>query len=143
MSGMTLRPRVSSRSASAHRPRRSSDSAWLLSRYGPSVGGASTYLHPGEAGLDSLREGLRLALGIGAMLTALMCYVNLSDVLEFLSRHDEAAQTAADGLDLARRLGLTRSPCPRDRGDRLDPQQALLKPAAWQPALAVLNRPPG
>ena len=76
------------------------------------VGGASTYLHPGEAGLDSLREGLRLAIGIGAMLTALMCYVNLSDVLEFLGRHDEAAQTAADGLDLARRLGLTRSEGP-------------------------------
>ena len=29
-----------------------------------------------------------------------------------------------------RRGGLP--PCPRDRGDRLDPQQALFKPAAWQ-----------
>jgi DNA-binding CsgD family transcriptional regulator len=35
--------------------------------------------------------------------------VNLSDVLEFLGRHDEAAQAARDGMALADRVGFARS----------------------------------
>jgi DNA-binding CsgD family transcriptional regulator len=73
------------------------------------LGLANTYLRPGDPDLDVLREGLRLALGIDAPMIALVGYVNLSDVLELLGRHEEAAQTAAEGLDLARRAGLTRS----------------------------------
>jgi DNA-binding CsgD family transcriptional regulator/tetratricopeptide (TPR) repeat protein len=39
---------------------------------------------------------------------ALRAYVNLSDVLELLGRHGEAAQTAAEGIELATRTGMTR-----------------------------------
>jgi DNA-binding CsgD family transcriptional regulator/tetratricopeptide (TPR) repeat protein len=40
---------------------------------------------------------------------ALRAYINLSDVLELLGRHAEAAQTAAEGIELATRTGMTRT----------------------------------
>ena len=40
---------------------------------------------------------------------ALRAYINLSDVLELLGRHAEAAQTAAEGIELATRAGMTRT----------------------------------
>ena len=100
------------------------------------LGGASTYLRPGEAGLESFREGLRLALGIDAPMTALTCYVNLSDVLAFLGRHEEAIQAAAEGLDLAGRLGLTRSEGPYLMSNQADP---LLRLGRWAEAERVLT----
>ena len=65
-----------------------------------------------------------------------MCYVNLSDVLEFLGRHDEAAQTAADGLDLARRLGLTRSEGPYLLSNQAE---SLLRLGRWAEADRLLT----
>jgi DNA-binding CsgD family transcriptional regulator len=110
-----------------------------------SLGVALCYLGSTEAGLASLRDGLRLALELGGhpvgggaarprggTLTAtgpagrtrpdeaefagaerttiaLRAYINLSDVLELLGRHAEAAQTAAEGIELATRTGMTRT----------------------------------
>ena len=48
-------------------------------------------------GVDDLRAGLALALDIDAPLGALRGYVNLSDALEFLGRHDEAVEAARQG----------------------------------------------
>ena len=73
------------------------------------LGSATSYLGRGEDGLGFLREALRLALGIDAPMTAMIGYINVSDVLEYLGRHEEAAETAAEGLDLARQVGLARS----------------------------------
>jgi len=73
------------------------------------LGSARSYLGPAEAGLGQLRSGLRLALDLDIPATALRGYVNLSDVLELLGRHQEAAQAAAEGLDLAVRAGLART----------------------------------
>jgi tetratricopeptide (TPR) repeat protein len=39
----------------------------------------------------------------------LRAYINLSDVLELLGRHAEAAQTAAEGIELATKTGMTRT----------------------------------
>lgn len=50
-----------------------------------------------------------LALDLDAPTIALRGYVNLSDVLEFLGHHAEAADAATDGLALAARVGLTRT----------------------------------
>ena len=76
------------------------------------LGAAVSYLGQADAGLDALRFGLRLGLEItqteGAY-TALRAYVNLSDVLEMLSQHAEAAQVAAEGAELAARAGLSRT----------------------------------
>ena len=101
------------------------------------LGGASTYLGRGEDGLGFLREGLRLALGIDALATAMTGYSNLSDALEFLGRHEEAAQTAAEGLDLARQAGLLRS-----EGIYLMMNQAepLLRLGRWAEAERVLSQ---
>ena len=46
---------------------------------------------------------------IGAPFSALRAYVNISDVLEFLGRHDEAVEAAREGIALAGRVGLARS----------------------------------
>ncbi len=73
------------------------------------LGSASSYLDPSDAGLESLRAGVRLALELDIPVTALRGYVNLSDVLELMGRHAEAAQTADDGLQLAERSGLART----------------------------------
>ena len=73
------------------------------------LGSARSYLGPAEAGLGPLRSGLRLALDLDIPATALRGYVNLSDVLELLGRHQEAAQAASEGLDLAVRAGLART----------------------------------
>ncbi|HZR53036.1 MAG TPA: AAA family ATPase [Streptosporangiaceae bacterium] len=74
-----------------------------------SLGSASCYLGASEAGLQPLRAGLRLALDLDIGLTALRGYINLSDVQELLGRHAEAAQTAGDGFDLAKQMGLART----------------------------------
>ncbi len=73
------------------------------------LGSASSYLGPSEAGLGPLQEGVRLAIELDIPVTALRGYVNLSDVLELMGQHAEAAQTAADGLRLAERAGLART----------------------------------
>ena len=99
------------------------------------LGGASTYLGSGEDSLTFFREGLRLALDIGASMIAMAGYVNLSDALEFLGRHEEAAQTAAEGLDLARRAGLIRSEGPYLMMNQAEP---LLRLGRWAEAERVL-----
>jgi len=74
------------------------------------LGVAMAYLGQADAGLDALRFGLRLALEMTQTegpSTALRGYVNLSDVLELLTEHAEAAQVAADGHELAVRAGLS------------------------------------
>jgi DNA-binding CsgD family transcriptional regulator/tetratricopeptide (TPR) repeat protein len=72
------------------------------------LGVAVSYLGPAEAGLGPLRSGVALALELGIPATALRGYVNLSDVLELLGRHQEAASTAGEGRELAARAGLSR-----------------------------------
>ena len=73
------------------------------------LGSARGYLSADDAGLDDLRAGLALATDIGAPVTALRAYVNMSDVLEFLGRHEEAAEAAREGTTLANRVGLART----------------------------------
>jgi DNA-binding CsgD family transcriptional regulator/tetratricopeptide (TPR) repeat protein len=76
------------------------------------LGVAVSYLGQADAGLDALRFGLRLGLEIAeaeGAFTALRAYVNLSDVLEMLGEHAEAAQVAGDGIELAARAGLSRT----------------------------------
>jgi DNA-binding CsgD family transcriptional regulator len=79
--------------------------------------------HPADGGAARLRGAAPAARGpaarglagesefAGAERTAiaLRAYINLSDVLELLGRHAEAAQTAAEGIELATRTGMTRT----------------------------------
>jgi DNA-binding CsgD family transcriptional regulator/tetratricopeptide (TPR) repeat protein len=98
------------------------------------LGAAMAYLGTVDTGLDVLRFGLRLALETAeteGSHTALRAYVNLSDVLELLSRHAEAAQVAADGLKLAERVGSSRMLGSYLVGNRAEP---LLRLGRWAEA---------
>jgi DNA-binding CsgD family transcriptional regulator len=55
-----------------------------------------------------MRAGLELAQALSEPALALRGYLNLSDTLEMIGRHREAADEAARGLELAARVGLTR-----------------------------------
>jgi DNA-binding CsgD family transcriptional regulator len=68
-------------------------------------------LHPSEpdAGLETLRAGLRLALDMDIPFAAVRGYGNLSDSLHALGRYAEACQYAAEGAELAVRAGLART----------------------------------
>ncbi len=75
------------------------------------LGSVRGYLSADDAvaGLDDSRAGLALATSIGAHFTALRAYINISDVLELHGRHEEAAEAARAGIELAGRVGLARS----------------------------------
>ncbi len=73
------------------------------------LGTVASYLGSAEAGLDRLRSGLRSALELDIPVSALIGYINLSDALEMLGRHAEAAQAAGDGLRLAEQVGMART----------------------------------
>ena len=101
------------------------------------LGSTEVYLTSDESGLRSLRSGLELALDINAPMTAMIGYINLSDVLEFLGRHEEAAQLAAEGLELAARAGLTRTLGPFLIGNQAEP---LLRAGQWTQAEKLLKQ---
>ena len=61
------------------------------------LGLGMAYLDEPEAGLESLRAGVALALELDIPLTAVRGYVNLSDVVELLGRHEEAASDGRGG----------------------------------------------
>jgi DNA-binding CsgD family transcriptional regulator len=93
--------------------------------------GALAYTTGAEAGLERLREGLRLALEFGAdnsPWAALRGYVNYSDTLEMFGRHAEAAEVAAEGIKLAARLGVVRTLGSYLIGNRAEP---LLRLGEW------------
>ncbi|HEX7106443.1 MAG TPA: AAA family ATPase, partial [Acidothermaceae bacterium] len=72
------------------------------------LGIAQAYLGDADDGVRRLREGVELAMEHD-IFVALRGLVNLSDVLEMLGRHAEAAAAARQGLDLAADLGMSRS----------------------------------
>jgi DNA-binding NarL/FixJ family response regulator len=72
------------------------------------LGMAVAYLE-GERGLPELEAGLRLAEEAEDHTTALRGHLNLSDALQSLGRSRESAEAAERGMELAARVGLTRS----------------------------------
>jgi DNA-binding CsgD family transcriptional regulator len=101
------------------------------------LGLALSYLGPAGAGLGQLRSGVALALELGIPATAVRGYVNLSDVLELLGLHQEAAQTASDGLELAARAGLSRTHGAYLIGNQAEP---LLRLGKWAEADEMITR---
>jgi DNA-binding NarL/FixJ family response regulator len=73
------------------------------------LGCSRAYLADGEEGARLLRAGIELADAGGSHTTALRGHLNLSDVLDMLGDHEQAAETAVRGLALAARAGLTRN----------------------------------
>jgi DNA-binding CsgD family transcriptional regulator len=73
------------------------------------LGIALGYSGDGDAGVRELETGLQLAEDAGDHAMALRGRVNLSDVLDSLGRSHHAADVATGGIELAARVGLTRS----------------------------------
>jgi DNA-binding CsgD family transcriptional regulator len=73
------------------------------------LGVAKTYLGFVDEGLLELRAGLALAVALNSSGAALRGYTNLSDVLEMLGLHEDAAATATDGIELASQIGVART----------------------------------
>jgi DNA-binding CsgD family transcriptional regulator len=74
------------------------------------LGAALSYSRRPEQGIPELRAGLELAEELGEHALVLRGYLNLSDTLELVGRHREAADEAYRGLDVAARVGLTQHP---------------------------------
>ena len=72
------------------------------------LGMALAYLE-GDRGLPELETALRLAEEAEDHATALRGHLNLSDALQTLGRSRESAEVAERGMELAARVGLTRS----------------------------------
>jgi ATP/maltotriose-dependent transcriptional regulator MalT len=72
------------------------------------LGMALAYLE-GDRGLPELETALRLATEAEDHATALRGHVNLSDALQTVGRSRESAEVAERGMELAARVGLTRS----------------------------------
>jgi DNA-binding CsgD family transcriptional regulator/tetratricopeptide (TPR) repeat protein len=85
-----------------------------LERGGPAAGGGTARPRggppaargPAAAGPRTDEAGFA---GAERAAVTLRAYINLSDVLELLGRHAEAAQTAAEGIALATKTGMTRT----------------------------------
>ena len=101
------------------------------------LGLGMAYLDEPEAGLESLRAGVALALELDIPLTAVRGYVNLSDVVELLGRHEEAASEAGAGLELAVRSGLARTLGSFLIGNQAEP---LLRLGEWERVDELLAR---
>jgi DNA-binding CsgD family transcriptional regulator len=71
------------------------------------LGVALGYSGEAELGVAELRAGLELAEALAEPALALRGYLNLSDSLEMMARHEEAADEARRGLALAAEVGLT------------------------------------
>jgi ATP/maltotriose-dependent transcriptional regulator MalT len=71
------------------------------------LGPALSYGGELDKGVSELRAGLELAQGLPDPSVALRAYLNLSDTLELLGMHEEAAEEARRGLELASEVGLT------------------------------------
>ncbi len=88
---------------------------------------ASAYLGDADDGVRRLREGVELAREHD-MFVAMRGLVNLSDVLEMLGRHAEAAAAAREGLELAAHIGMTRSLGAYLTGNMVEP---LIRLGQW------------
>jgi DNA-binding CsgD family transcriptional regulator/tetratricopeptide (TPR) repeat protein len=74
------------------------------------LGAALSYSRRPEQGIPELRAGLELAAALGEHALVLRGHLNLSDTLELVGRHQEAADEAYRGLEVAARVGLTQHP---------------------------------
>jgi DNA-binding CsgD family transcriptional regulator/predicted negative regulator of RcsB-dependent stress response len=73
------------------------------------LGAALAYLGDDDRGVLELQAGLQLAEAVEDHAMALRGHLNLSDALQNLGRSHDAAEVARRGMELAARVGLTRS----------------------------------
>lgn len=84
-----------------------------------------------EEGLAILRAAREEASGLGVAWTTGRTYINLSDALLAAGRHEEAVQTADEGLEFASRAGLSRTHGAFLRSNKAE---ALFRAGRWEEA---------
>jgi ATP/maltotriose-dependent transcriptional regulator MalT len=100
------------------------------------LGSCDAYLGDAAGGLTALREGVSLAERHEYHRVALRGYVNLSDTLEMLGRHDEAVTVARTGSALATRIGVAGSMGAMITGNLAEP---LIRLGRWREALDLIT----
>ncbi len=98
------------------------------------VGHAAVYAGDVERGLAQMAEAGEHARRAHLPWIAVRAYVNLSDLLLMLSRHEQAVATAEEGMTVAEQAGVARTLGAFLRGNRAE---ALLRSGRWQEALAA------
>lgn len=98
------------------------------------VGHAAVYAGEVERGLAQIREAGDRARAAGLPWIAVRAYINLSDLLLMLGRHDEAVAIVDTGMAVAEQAGVTRTVGAFMRGNRAE---ALLRSGRWVQALAA------
>ena len=73
------------------------------------LGVSLNYLGEAQRGIDELRRSIELAEELGATTLVLRAYLNLTDTLLQARRHGDAAEAAGRALELAARVGLSRT----------------------------------
>ncbi|MDQ1725885.1 MAG: hypothetical protein QOG52_2913, partial [Frankiaceae bacterium] len=109
-----------------------------------SYGSVLAYTGPAEEGLAELQRGMAIAQRLDDHHTWLRGFINSSDILELLGRHEEAAHVAEQGAALARSLGFERSFGAFLIGNQIEPLMRLGRWAeAERLARAALATGPG
>jgi DNA-binding CsgD family transcriptional regulator/tetratricopeptide (TPR) repeat protein len=99
-------------------------------------GSASAYLGDAPAGLAAMREAITLAEHHDLHDVAVRGYINLSDTLEMLGQHAQAAHTAQAGIALATRIGFARTHGAMLAGNVAEP---LIRIGRWREALDLIT----
>ncbi|MFC6082910.1 helix-turn-helix transcriptional regulator [Sphaerisporangium aureirubrum] len=104
------------------------------------LGSAQAALGDTEPGMRMIDEGRRLAERIGAVETTMRAWNNHSDLLEMLGLHQEAMDSATQGLKLARRTGHTRHSGTYLAGNLVEPMMRLGRWGEAEQAIAQALR---
>ncbi len=99
-----------------------------------SIGAAWHTLGNLSGGEARIQEGLDRAVEIGAVTIALRGYINLADTLEGACRHQEASETARQGLEFLRQSGGTRVEEAYLAGNMAEP---LVRLGRWEEAYRI------
>ena len=100
------------------------------------LGAATADIGDDDAGLIQSRAGIDRAIAEEQLTTALRGYVNLSDALEMLGHSQQALDTAAEGIAVARRLGYHRTWATFLTGNMVE---SMIHLGRWSEARTVLT----
>jgi DNA-binding CsgD family transcriptional regulator/tetratricopeptide (TPR) repeat protein len=100
-----------------------------------SAGHAEVFVGDVDRGLAAVREAGVRARSLGLSWIAVRAFINLSDLLLMLSRHDEAVSTVDEGMATAEQAGLARTAGAFMRSNRAE---ALLRSGRWHEAFEAL-----
>jgi predicted ATPase/DNA-binding NarL/FixJ family response regulator len=100
------------------------------------LGGAAVYLDELDRGVEALELGLELSVASGDHSSAVRACINLADAFEVAGRHHEAVEIARRGLEIASRVGLTRTAGGYLTGNLVE---SLVRAGRWSEADPIIE----